>query len=308
MAICFKEQSNFKVRLSKEPFIVKYNLQEKTFTENGLYVPDDGYDAFSNVTIDVHDIFYVDELPLTGIDFNKYYKLSDDDALYKPFPLTSSIGTWLLNEKLELTDKVTYNISGTFSNNAIINEGIISVELAQINIGAVVNAITLASVYAGTFNFRHNNYYLSSYYDNNQDEGIDGYSPNFSYIDCHRVTLSNQTDKTSDDGIILRTFEITGGEDVENPELIKWLTNNATYLNGYSWLRYYVPAFQEKTLTENGEYTPAEGYNGFNKIIVDVAADATATEDDLLKKKIAYNRDGKIVGTINQYFGEYSNL
>lgn len=29
------------------------NLQEKTFTENGTYTPDEGYDGFSQVTVNV---------------------------------------------------------------------------------------------------------------------------------------------------------------------------------------------------------------------------------------------------------------
>ena len=35
------------------------NLQTKTFTQNGTYSPDSGYDGFSRVTVDVDD--YYDE-------------------------------------------------------------------------------------------------------------------------------------------------------------------------------------------------------------------------------------------------------
>jgi hypothetical protein len=42
------------------------------------------------------------------------------------------------------------------------------------------------------------------------------------------------------------------------------------------------PNVEEITITENGTFTPDEGVDGFNKVIVDVPADLGDLPEDLL--------------------------
>lgn len=66
-------------------------------------------------------------------------------------------------------------------------------------------------------------------------------------------------------------------------------------------------ALQEKTITQNGEVTPDEGYDGLSKVTVDVkgadTSDATATADKILLNETAYVNGEKVVGNIETWDG-----
>ena len=54
------------------------NLQTKTFTQNGTYSPDSGYDGFSRVTVDVDD--YYDEWQAALAELQEYQECCEDVA------------------------------------------------------------------------------------------------------------------------------------------------------------------------------------------------------------------------------------
>lgn len=69
-------------------------------------------------------------------------------------------------------------------------------------------------------------------------------------------------------------------------------------------------ALQEKTITQNGEVTPDEGYDGLSKVTVDVkggidTSDATATADKILLNETAYVNGEKVVGNIETWDGSF---
>ena len=59
---------------------------------------------------------------------------------------------------------------------------------------------------------------------------------------------------------------------------------------------------QDKTVTQNGVYTADSGYTGLGEVTVNVPgqdlSDATITAQDVIKDKIAYGANGRIVGTL----------
>lgn len=69
------------------------------------------------------------------------------------------------------------------------------------------------------------------------------------------------------------------------------------------------PNLQEKTATSNGEVTPDEGYDGLSKVTVAVEAlalDGDALPSDVKAGKTFYNTDSgtKVTGTMPEYNGE----
>lgn len=219
----------------------------KSITENGTH----DIAEYEAVTVDIHDIIDVDELPTSDIDTSKYYRMGD--ALYKV--KNTAVGTWLLNESLN-SDSGIYaevDISVTFSSLSFVVFAFSTTGAGARSLSIGANDSTLYPtrlVYYGTGTGYH-------------DVSLSG-----RYVQI-RSGSSSTVDYSYDKTVEYRTITITGGTDAENPDLISWLNSNATR-QGDLWDKYYIPTFQTKTVTENGEVAPDDGYDGLSQITVNV--------------------------------------
>lgn len=152
---------------------------------------------------------------------------------------TTAKGTWLLNE--ELTD--SYYLAGQ---RTYYVDGYCEVGIYNGSYPFIIEAITFASTEPnGYIYFGSNSGSLGNGYG---DRRVEFYTPNWSGTnievaaqeemegDSEYYTIS----KTSEDGIKLRTFTITGGTDVENEELINLLESTCTFLAGDEEVTYNI--------------------------------------------------------------------
>ncbi len=116
-------------------------------------------------------------------------------------------------------------------------------------------------------------------YSGSTDTTIDGSVWGYVAAYCAYSMTNKIVPIDSDAGINLRTINITGGEDAENPELIAWLEANATNLD------------------------PASKVIYAGNVLIDLTADSV-TEESLLSGVTAHGANGKlIVGTLAEYDG-----
>lgn len=137
----------------------------------------------------------------------------------------SAVGTWVLNESLSgLSTSLIYGVYGSIpyfdGTNYLTHNGYFTISCSDLNGLALV--ITSSDVsYANVF-YTNGNTSASKFASSNSSDYITSTAKPFAF------PLQAGILKTSDDGLKLRTFTITGGDDAENPDLIAWLEANAT--------------------------------------------------------------------------------
>lgn len=258
--------------------------------------------------IETSEIIEVSTLPTSDIDTTKWYKVIDDDALYKA--VESAAGTWVIKETPPLSTSSTNIYADFYGKFYLWNYSAQQYKVTDGEYYIPYLKYGPSSAYTLELNYNEgggdtasNEYYVSS-----KTSSVSNKSTYIRTYDTHE-TYSGIYDKTSSNGILLRTIEVyedsQGLHSTEN--LVSILKQVADGSTSYKWYKYHVPKLQSKTATENGTVTYDSSYDGLSQVTVNVpqldTSDATATAADMLSGKTAYVNGVKVSGNIETYDG-----
>lgn len=245
----------------------------KSIAENGTH----DIAEYEAVTVDIHDIIDVDELPTSDIDTSKYYRMGD--ALYKA--KNTAVGTWLLKDTFTGNPAGKHQSFVTSSGENGFNGRFYSPfqdAYVAYGINSSYKSLLAWSTNYCSFSFVHRTgsngstslpFFNGPTTNNSNATSLTGtYLRYGGYI--NDSSDYKWTSMSSALGLKMRLFTIDNVySDIDESALLSWLNANATR-QGDLWDKYYIPSFQTKTVTENGEITPDDGYDGLSQITVNV--------------------------------------